>query len=442
MKKFNIVKIALLSAVSLSAATSRAQMDSCNVFLQGKYLEVGINSTGTLGSSVSEPAGYHGNVMAQGPDQFPCNYDMFTTRLGIVSDPAMDDWTSYDGDFLTPGYGIYGFNSPYESYILAVGDSAVCYNTSIAGVTNNPFPGSNTTYSNSGGTVSSTYTNLFDSVLITQVTHFDTSSLYISMDVTFTNTASIPKDRIIYIRTMAPMNDEVLTGDYNVKTSVVYNRPTDPYSLVSAVGTIDTTSYIALGTTDTNSKCFMYPTWPLPILFEPTDTEPHTPTDLYNGAYAYPTYYSGTDSNYYAIGLAFSIPHLAPADSASDSVYRVTSAGMRPANSQTVHLFYSTSRAATTSALGAATTGIVNVTHQDIRVYPNPAVNEITTEGLLKTDQVNFTDYMGRRMNGSWPLSNDGTNILSVAGLPIGYYVMVISDVAGNVKAKVPLQKN
>jgi hypothetical protein len=144
--------------ISFSALHARAQMDSCNVFLQGHYVEVGISPVGSFGSSIGAPAGYHGNVNDGSSYNSSCGLATTgTPHLGFVADPAMDGWTvgtpPYMGDYFLPG-------SPFEGWELQVGSSGsvqafngdTAFDGSLASVSS----GANISYSDSGGIVTST----------------------------------------------------------------------------------------------------------------------------------------------------------------------------------------------------------------------------------------------------------------------------------------------
>lgn len=453
MKHLHLLKTAILVSALLPAGIAQAQMDSCNVFMQGKYVELGMAPNGTFGSSVTQPAGYHGNFVAQGGIQFPCNYtDGSTLRLAFVADPAMDGWDvgspAYYGDYILPGYllgGTFYEGAPYEGWILTVDDSAWINETNNQSSMAAGTPaGTYLSYDNIAGKLVSTYTQDFDSLTIKQVTSLDTAGLYLSMQITITNNSSTPKNNIYYTRFMAAHPDEVQSGNFGSKSTVVYNYPSDPTRLVTSVGNTDTGAYVALGTADTSCRAFISPIWPLPMAFSApwNGDNNQNAASLYNGDDSLiAPWYSGTDTGDNAIGLIFKIAHLAPADSASDSTLHRTT-GLEPANSKTFGIFYSFSSSASAAALVSGnTTKVVNVNAGNIKVYPVPASNELNISGLLKTDRVIIFDMVGRAVNGNWAVRNDGTNTFAVNNLRTGNYIVVVSDADGNIKSRTPILK-
>jgi hypothetical protein len=453
MNHLHLLKTAIFASALLPPAIAHAQMDSCNVFMQGRYVELGMAPNGTFGSSVTEPAGYHGNFVAQGAIQFPCNYsDGGTVRLAFVADPAMDGWNTgspaYYGDYILPGYllgGSFYAGAPYEGWILTVEDSAWLNETNNQSSMGAGTPaGTYLSYNTVAGKLVSTYTQTFDSVTVKQVTSLDTAGLYLSMQITLTNISSTPRNNIYYTRIMAAHPDEVQSGDFDSKSTIVHNYPADPTRLVTSTGTTDTAAYVALGTADTNSRAFISSIWPLPMIFsQPWNGDNTTNTAaLYNGDDSLiAPWYSGTDTGDNAIGLIFSIPHLAPADSVSDSTVHKTT-GLEPANSKTFSLFYSFSSSASAAALGSGnTTGVININASNIKVYPIPASTVLNVSGLLKTDRVTIFDVMGRAVNGDWTVHNDGINTFAVNDLQTGNYILVVSDASGNIKSRTLILK-
>src|SRR6185312_4144662 len=119
MKKITALKpLIAIAVICLSAIQVHAQLDTCNVFLQGNYIVVGININGAYGSSCIAPAGYHGRSGGAGM-QNTCTGICSSTQLniGFIADPDKDGWTkgtpAYYGDFFLPG-------DPQEGWSLQV----------------------------------------------------------------------------------------------------------------------------------------------------------------------------------------------------------------------------------------------------------------------------------------------------------------------------------
>ena len=218
-------------------------------------------------------------------------------------------------------------------------------------------------------------------------------------------------------------------------------------TVVSAAGLTYTSAYLALGTADTNAKAFIYNSWPLSDTVDISTVFNETMPGAYFAAGA-------PAVGDIAIGLAFRVAHLAPADSSSDSTsYRTTAAAhMHPANSFTFTYFYAFSHAAVDSALKATrwvpdttatiTTGITNVNNTPaIRVYPNPSKDAVNITALNATDNITLYDAMGKRINTNWAVKSAGTNSFSLNEIPTGFYLIMVKDATGNVRSNVPFRK-
>ena len=172
--------------IACGALQASAQMDSCNVFLQGNHVEIGISPVGSYGSSVGAPAGYHGNVTDGSAYNSTCGHSSTgSDHVGFVADIDMDGWSTgtpnFFGDYFLPG-------SPYEGWELAIGGSVVkAVNTDSTFTGTLSASGSNISYSNVGGVITATWQGMIDSVQLTQVTTIDSGSLYFTTKVTLTN---------------------------------------------------------------------------------------------------------------------------------------------------------------------------------------------------------------------------------------------------------------
>ena len=427
----SLLKTALLGGLFFGATYAKAQMVGTDVFLKGKYVEVGIGHLGYYGSDAAAPAGYHPHLPG---------YSI--QNLGFVADPAMTGWDTsssshYMGDYFLPG-------DPFEGWYLQAGtEKCQGYNTgspssllSIVGT------------AASGSTVSGTWQGAVDSIGITQVTTLDTNSMYFSVKVTVTNLGTLPIDDIYYFRSLDPDNDETWPasgGSFNTD-NVINNQMPDTFGLsaVTATGQSTTHPPLTLGTTDTASRAVIYDTWPITI-----GTSLAT---VYNGTATSSYYDVGTDHpGDIAIGLIMHVAHLATVDSAGDSVARTTSVVARhPANTATFSYFYAFSADAVDSAVAHAnaTTGTVpslaikNVnTVADVKVYPNPSKDMINVTGLTAGDNVTLYDMVGRNMGQNWVAGGQRINSFSYNNVPAGAYLLTVSDANGNVKARVSVRK-
>lgn len=435
MKKIHSYILAVTATIGLYVASVQAQLVGGSVFLKGQYVEAGICANGDFGAA-SPPAGYHPHTSSTsgGP-------------LGFVCDIGMDGWTTgtpaYMGDYFTPG-------SPFEGWNLQIG-SIRAQAQSCTGFTGAGLSGANVSYTTSGSKVIGTWEGMFDSMKIRQVTTLDTLALYFSLKITLINQASVAKNNIYYFRSLDPDNDQSWPGGgFYTNNTIQYQYP-NPLgaTVVRAVGVGYPAAVLSLGTTDTNAKALIYNAWPI-----------SSATDLatvYNGTFPGATYGMGSVANGdIAIGIAFRIAHLAPIDSASDSVgYKPTAGGRHPANESSIAYFYSFSNAATDSAINflksdttvtvppdTVTTSVTELTQtEEVVVYPNPLANIINVSGLSAKDHIELYDMVGKSVFINWQPADKKVNTFTTHDIPSGRYILLIKDENGNTKAIRPIIK-
>jgi len=320
MRKFLFAKTSLLFFISLlSVVNLFAQTDSCNIFLQGRYIEVGINTNGAYGSSVGAPSGYHPKGASGIIDS--CYGTCAKGNLGFVADPDKDGWTlgtpTYFGDYFMPGY-------PQEGWsIMADGNQANAWNgggwcSSVTGAY--PFSvstlrGSNTSYTSAGNKRTGVWQGNYDSLLITQTTVIDTSKVFFTVYVSLINKAHTSRNNVYYLRTVDADNDEPEVGNTNFTTinSVDYQLPNSlGATLISSSSlTYPTRAYLGLGTLDCRARCF----------YNKTNLVPSYGTldsmyGKYRGKGDTVNYrYSGKDTDDVAINLAYKLGNIAAGDS-------------------------------------------------------------------------------------------------------------------------------
>jgi gliding motility-associated-like protein len=318
MKRFYLLGL-FTALVLLAAQKADAQLDSCNVFLQGNYIEVGINWNGAYGSSAMAPTGYHPKGPAGEINAASCGALCISNgaNLGFVADPDKDGWTvgspyPYYGDYFLPG-------TPQEGWsIMADGTQANAWNQSGCGTT---FPagmtGSNISYSAAGKTRTGIWRGTYDSLAITQTTTLDTNNVYFTVYITVINKSHNVKHDIYYLRTLDPDNAEPETGNFTTYNKIEYQLPNPQNrTLVSAVGLTATNAQIAsaflgLGTLDCRARCFI-----IDAGLSPTSGTLDSMYGKYEGKGDTANYqYSGSNTQDQGIGLVFRLGDLNAADS-------------------------------------------------------------------------------------------------------------------------------
>lgn len=268
MKYFYVlIKAFFLSfLVFMLPHTAFGQMtDSCNVYLQGKYLEAGINWNGAFGSSSTAPAGYHpksGNSSYMANCGGSCY--MSYMNIAFVADPDEDGWTfgspyPYIGDYCLPGLPEEGWS------IMADNMQANAWNGYACGtspsICDSRITGS-LSYTSSGTSRVGTWDGSFDSLKIRQVVTLDINKLYLKVEVFLTNTGSVARKNIYYLRTIDGDNTEAEGGQYATINKIETALPNAlGRTVVSALG-LDASNapvnsaYLALGSNDCRAKCF------------------------------------------------------------------------------------------------------------------------------------------------------------------------------------------
>lgn len=429
MKLLNVLTTGF--AVAFLSTGTYAQIDSCNVFLKGNYVEVGINPLGAFGSSTNAPAGYHSNAGGQFFINPGCDMVVIDRpgALGFVADPNMTGWSNYYGDYYLPG-------SPQEGWAMQVGAmNATAYTPALNySAPAMDMPGANISYSAAGGQATGVWQGMYDSIQVTQTTTVDTNGLFFRVRVDLVNLSSTAKDSVYYMRTIDPDNEQVATASF-VTNNVIEHQVSGSSNLVcvSARGVTDSGSYMALAAEDGRAKAFI-----LDFGLTPTNT----PSAIYGGttgAYMLPSTSYISDVG---IGLIFNIGHLASVDSAADSVGRKTTS-LHPANSASFSFIYAFKYGVADTAAGngsSVNTGIATVKGNAVKVSPNPIADNALVSGLSAGDALSVYDMSGRQwINSS---VSDSKTVIDTHQLPGGIYLVVIKDAAGVVKERIRVQKN
>ncbi|MGN6568003.1 MAG: T9SS type A sorting domain-containing protein [Flavipsychrobacter sp.] len=265
MKQFYITCAIIFCAFSSIPLTLFGQMDSCNVFLQGNYLEAGINWNGAFGTSSSAPVGYHpkgsmGNMM-------DCHGVCYTgtANLAFVADPDKDGWGfgspyAYIGDYCLPGIPQEGWSIMADGIQANAWDGYGCGTS--PGISDNHISGGNVSYSASGSERIGAWEADFDSMTVAQIVTLDVNKLYVKVQIVLMNRGSVARKDVYYARSMDPDNTAAESGVYTTINKIEGKLPNaQGRSLVSALGLYITSAplsntYLGLGTTDCRGKAF------------------------------------------------------------------------------------------------------------------------------------------------------------------------------------------
>lgn len=259
MKKQYFFLVFLLLFMSYGNA-SIAQIVGTDCFLQGHWLEIGVDQMGAFGTCTS-PAGYH-------PHTCYCTTTCTSPsgELDAAYDWGHDGWAIGSpcmmGNYTIPGY-------PQEGWSIQVGATEY-RNWAGGGVCTGPFtvPGSITGYSNSGGTITGTFTGNVVGLHIVQETRVDTTASWVVVTTKIYNTTGAAITGVYYERTCDPDNVSMWGGGSSTENVIVHQNEDARHDVM--IGTYATTSsggitfnrynsYMALATKDCRAKCGVIP---------------------------------------------------------------------------------------------------------------------------------------------------------------------------------------
>lgn len=249
--------ILLIAALGLIAGfRSSAQIIGTDCFLQGQFLEVGLNQMGGFGTC-SSPASYHthGCIYTALPAITPLR------EMDASYDWGHDGWTTgvpgCMGPYTQPGF-------PQEGWSVQVGATEY-RNGGWGGFCTGAFaiPGSHTGYTNAGGDKISTWTGAIAGLSIVQETRVDTLASWAVITTKITNTTGAPIANVFYQRTNDPDNISAWGAGSTTRNRIVHqNEDARHRVMVSAFGwpfsgtTYDSiNSYMALATKDCRARC-------------------------------------------------------------------------------------------------------------------------------------------------------------------------------------------
>ena len=243
MKRKLLYSLLASAIVSGAAAQKTSRGD---IFLNGRYLEVGIGTNGTLGSGDSSPAGYH---------PLDCSYG--TTRIAIVADPDKDGWTIgtpiQRGDYILPGQPAEGWeiqqgDSLRGSALRTGGDSSF-----TAGLS-----GYNVRQYFLGKENVGLWQGAYAGLEISQRVQVNEDKLSILFYITITNTTTQTIKDIYYNRMVDADNEVCYTGDYNTMNKIESQIPNPGQHVsVSASGIGYNQPYLGLHTKDCRAKAYI-----------------------------------------------------------------------------------------------------------------------------------------------------------------------------------------
>jgi hypothetical protein len=299
-----IVASLFLSILMCLGVTASAQMVGTNIFLQGRYLEIGIQDNGAFGACGGIPTSYHPHITAAGGG----------TELGEVYDQGHDGWTvgtpPYMGDYSCVG-------TRFEGWALqAAGQRTLAFQgcpsgsfTGSLGLT-----GSNTSYTNYGGSMRANWagTGMSGQLVVNMQTRVDTNDSWVSVSVKLRNAGASPLVGVYYMRSCDPDNNQSwVAGAFPTNNKIIYQNDTVNRVLVQASETTGPAAKLWLGAMDSRAKAFIYDSWAPTTALDLADVYNQTvPATLGSFYYNFANHMGDK-----AIGIVFNIGTLAAGDS-------------------------------------------------------------------------------------------------------------------------------
>ena len=237
------------------------------MFLQGQYLEAGMQQNASLGSGIAALSGYHPHNSTAASLCSTSSVNL----LASVYDWGKDGWSTgspaYMGDYTLPG-------SPWEGWAVEVnGQTRFAYSTSCSFTGSLGGNGSFSSWTSIAGSAIGNWSGTFgsgSSLGLRKEYRIDTLSSALVITVTFTNNTASPLTGVYYMRTCDPDNSRSWSGgSFRTVNSIVYQNDYYHRVMVTATacngsgGAFTPPSPYSLGTKDCRAEALIYTSWPM-----------------------------------------------------------------------------------------------------------------------------------------------------------------------------------
>ncbi|MGZ4075329.1 MAG: hypothetical protein ACXVPO_17550, partial [Bacteroidia bacterium] len=202
----------LLSLFVFQIQISNAQLVGGNAFIQGTSVEIGIDGAG----------GFEGAPWNTASPAVPgMHFRSGNPYFGFVSNPQVNAWATYDGDFFTPG-------SPENGWGFCIGQTAGVGNFQTSNNCNlygsNGIPGSITSWTHTFNCYSADWegNSTNGGNLHWKVNYFlQQTDLFYTTTVSVTNNTGATIPDLYYYRNVDPDNDESIGYDFTTQNTIV-----------------------------------------------------------------------------------------------------------------------------------------------------------------------------------------------------------------------------
>ena len=205
-----------VGTVSVVVGLSNHSIVSGNVFLQGNYMEIGVSSRGSLGTSVAAPTGYH-------PTNSAISFRVDADGWNTGSAPS-------SGDFTLPGTPTDSISVGYNGGTTFANDERM----SVLGIS------TVTTDTSSGATLSARTVGTAGGVLtMQQDISLDPAATFFTNTITLTNVGASTLTSVRFMRSFDPDQDSATLGTANTFNDVLANPTVNgAFAIASATGTV------------------------------------------------------------------------------------------------------------------------------------------------------------------------------------------------------------
>ncbi|MEQ1553730.1 MAG: gliding motility-associated C-terminal domain-containing protein [Ferruginibacter sp.] len=317
MKRLSIY---LLFILNLSFSASKAQLVNGCSFLKGTFVEVGIAPNGGFGTPENAPAGYHsrpGTPIMYNPST--ATYLTRNTALGFVADWDLNGFNvgtpTYFGDYFMPGTVQEGWaiavngvrhNAYTNSYTINGGTGFTSSTGSSSGLN---FAGNIISHTINPTDIVSKWKGTFGNptqLEIEQQTSLLISKSYFVMKIKVKNISTSIAQKVFYLRTVDPDNEQTITNNFSTKNIIAFQLPNAANKvLVTAQGATNPNAYLGLGTKDCRATAFARKSGLFPI---------NNLDVLHNKTATLDNIFAGSNTVDAAIGLVFNLGDIAPGE--------------------------------------------------------------------------------------------------------------------------------
>lgn len=234
------LKIEIPEFKSITTSSARHVQVEDDVFLGGKYIEVGISKSGSFGTKSNAPDSFH--PIERSNLGFVFDEDGFDTGKAMTS-----------GDYFLPG-------GPYEGFIIGYKneENAVTFTnaerSSLIGIPSTSIEDISTDNILAAKTSGLT---LDEKLKVEQTVSFNENDKFFRMKVFITNNTDSILTDVRYMRSVDPDVDLDMSGTFETINSVPYNFPSDSKSVALAKGPV-TGNALMLMSTDSRSRASLF----------------------------------------------------------------------------------------------------------------------------------------------------------------------------------------